>query len=1071
MLIVGLFLLPVAMQAQTTYKAFLSGYNETTPNASSATGEITLTLDGTQLTVEGSFSGLESDYNTNVGSHIHAGAAGTDGGVAISLDPSLDADNRGGTYQASNNTFTLTADQVSAMEAGNLYVNIHSVDIPSGEIRGQIYLESNTAPGVTDITVPADGAALTVAGFPSTPFVPEWTASADSENDPLYVWQLAADDAFTTLLLTASAGTEEQFNADFQAVDDILAGAGVEVGQTITVYHRAIATDGSNVTVGNSASVELTRGEVAVEEYTALLSGLNEVPAVDSPGEGEVTVNLDVNEITVQGTFSGLGSAFNTNVGAHIHLGYAGSNGGVEVPLNPEVDADGLGGVFGVSENTFTLTDTQVEAMQRGQLYVNIHTVDKPSGELRGQILMADNAAPGTTEITSPADGATLTIEGDLSTPFAAEWAGTTDTDMNDTVRYVWQLSASDSFESLLVNASVGTETQFVTDFETVDAILESAGVEVGQTIPVYHRAVATDGSNVTAGNASTVTLTRGVVEEPTAQVQVIHNAADPAAERVDVYINGDLTLDNFEFRSATNYVDLPANTPVFVGIADSASSSAEDIMVEYEFNLEANENYHLIANGVLSPGNFAGDAEMIGFDLFAFQGIESEAATSEEVYLTVIHGATDAPAVDVYIRGIDEPVIDALAYGDASSTLSVDPTEYELEVALDITDATAAAFDADLSNAGGASIAIFASGFYDVAANQFGPQFGLMAVFADGTTAMLPAKTAQVQVIHNAADPAAATVDGYVNGALALDDFAFRTATGYLELPAYMPNYVGIAGSGSQNVSDTLVTFGYNLPEDGVFQLIANGVLDPSSFEENPDEESTAFNLFVGSSSRTASSDMGEVDFRVFHGATDAPAVDVTLRGGDVLVPNAAYGDLTDYLTVPAGAYGLAVLPAGATDTVAIFNADLSGLGGGAATVLASGFLSPDNDQNGEAFTLIAVLPDGTVVNFDAVGTSTEELAELPSEFRLKGNYPNPFNPTTNIAFSLPASADLKVEVFNILGQKVLTNQYNGFAAGANQTVQIDAAGLNSGVYLYRVTAQTADQTFVDTGRMTLVK
>ncbi|MBL0103833.1 MAG: DUF4397 domain-containing protein [Bacteroidetes bacterium] len=144
---------------------------------------------------------------------------------------------------------------------------------------------------------------------------------------------------------------------------------------------------------------------------------------------------------------------------------------------------------------------------------------------------------------------------------------------------------------------------------------------------------------------------------------------------------------------------------------------------------------------------------------------------------------------------------------------------------------------------------------------------FGLLSINA------LPALgQAEIQIIHNAADPAADTVDVYVNGTLTLDDFAFRTATPFLSVPSGTLLDIGVAPGNSTSVSDTLRNFPVTLTSGQRYVAIANGVIDPMSFAPNPDAQSTAFTLFIQDNIKSVADSANLVDFIAVHGASDAP-------------------------------------------------------------------------------------------------------------------------------------------------------------------------------------------------------
>ncbi|MEP0548208.1 MAG: DUF4397 domain-containing protein [Rhodothermales bacterium] len=694
------------------------------------------------------------------------------------------------------------------------------------------------------------------------------------------------------------------------------------------------------------------------QTFTADLAGANEVPPVDTDASGAVEAVLDGLSLTVSGSFEGLETDFNTAVGAHIHRGAADANGPVIFPLDPTLDGDNRGGTFEPGNNSFTLTQAQADDLAAGLYYVNVHSVGNPSGEVRGQLLEA-------------------------------------------------------------------------------------------------------------AGGA---------------RLQVIHNAADPGAAVVDVYVEEVSTeepfIDDFAFRTATPYVTVPAGVALTVTVAPGNSNNADDGLASFEYTLEEGETYQLIANGVLDPSQFEANpsGEPIAFTLFVNGAGQEDSDTAGEIQLNVVHGATDAPAVDVIARDV-ATLVDGATYGDLTGYIGVPEGRYLLDVTPDeANDVIVATFEADLRGAAGAALTVLASGFLSPDNDQNGEAFGLLAVFADGTTALLPQLTdARVQVIHNAADPAAAVVDIYIEEVStdepAIGDLAFRAATPFIDLPANTTLSITVAPGDSDSADDGLATFPVVLLPGATYSVIANGVLDPSQFEANPSGEPIAFTLFVDDDAQEASTEEDEVQFSVVHGATDAPTVDVIARDVATLVDDATYGDITDYIGVPAGAYTLDVTLADGTTVAATFAADLSGAAGVALTVLASGFLSPENDQNGPAFGLLAVFPDGTTALLPIGAVSNEDGAVSPTAFTLRGAYPNPVQAATTVQFDLGTDARVSVEVFDVLGRRVLQTAPALKAAGTAQEVRIDAGSLPSGAYLYRLTAETAADTLVQSGRLTVIR
>ena len=565
---------------------------------------------------------------------------------------------------------------------------------------------------------------------------------------------------------------------------------------------------------------------------------------------------------------------------------------------------------------------------------------------------------------------------------------------------------------------------------------------------------------------------------QDTARLQVIHNAADPAAETVDIYLDETLLLDDFEFRAATEFIDAPAGVEFMIGVAPSNSMSSADAIATIPVTLEKDKSYVAVANGVLDLSQFAEnpDGLPISFELIAQDGAREQGMSKDKVDIRVLHGATDAPAVDVIARDV-ATLVEGAPYAAMTDYISVPADMYLLDITpAGMNETIVATFSADLSTLGGGAAVVFASGFLNPMNNMDGEAFGLFAALPTGDVVELPAiTTARLQVIHNAADPGAASVDIYVNETLLLDDFDFRAASPYIDAPAGEEFVIGVAPPNSMSSEEAIAQIPVTLMAGETYVAIANGVLDPMNFAENPDGKEIAFELLVKKGAREMGMEKDKVDFIVLHGATDAPAVDVIARDVATLVEGAAYTDITDYISVPAGNYILDVTPAGVNETiVASFEAPLSSLGGGAAVVFASGFLTPDNNMNGAAFGLYAALPNGDVLELTpALGTSVDDdiTTAVISEFELQQNYPNPFNPITTISYAIPERSNVKVIVYDMLGKEVATLVNDEKPAGAYSIVwngvNNEGFQVSSGIYFYALEVES----FSETRRMMLVK
>ena len=143
--------------------------------------------------------------------------------------------------------------------------------------------------------------------------------------------------------------------------------------------------------------------------------------------------------------------------------------------------------------------------------------------------------------------------------------------------------------------------------------------------------------------------------------------------------------------------------------------------------------------------------------------------------------------------------------------------------------------------------------------------------------------------------------------------------------------------------------------------------------------------------------------------------------------------------------------------------------------TINKNGFFTPDSVNKKYIITVSdtsETLSDTAIVIIEE--PEGVEKIELPSEFSLSQNYPNPFNPTTTIKYTLKTASQVRLEVFNILGQRVMLPVNKVMQAGAYEAV-LNLSAFASGVYFYRLIAvdqkSGSRNNFVSVKKMILLK
>ncbi|MCF8230055.1 MAG: DUF4397 domain-containing protein [Bacteroidales bacterium] len=544
-----------------------------------------------------------------------------------------------------------------------------------------------------------------------------------------------------------------------------------------------------------------------------------------------------------------------------------------------------------------------------------------------------------------------------------------------------------------------------------------------------------------------------------TARLQVIHNAADTNASEVDLWVNGEKMIDNFPFRYATPFADAPAGSTLDIRILPANSTSPDNPLWSGLFSLEGGKKYILVANGIVAANGYS---PVQPFNLFVYDEAREMAGMSDFTDMLVFHGATDAPAVDIRDPQSGTVIVNDMSYGDFEGYLELPTDNYVLELTDMNGDATVGYYNVPLAdlNLQNQAVTVVASGFLNPSNNNNGPSFGLFVALPQGgqmmelTQANVQKPKARVQVIHNSADRSAQVVDVWMNGDMLIDNFAFRTASPFVDVPAEEDITIDILPFDSDDNANPIASYTYNLSENETYILVANGLINQEDYTLFQ-----AFDIYVYPQAREMAMDNSMTDVLVFHGATDAPTVDVVEvgAGAGTIVDDLSYGNFAGYLELPTADYILELRDENQEVSVANYLAPLATLGleGAAISVVASGFLNPAENDNGPSFGLFVALPSGGELLQLTSTTSVEE--EETKQIEKLNIYPNPARSFINVDFDIKNDDTVEISILDLTG-KVLANYTSNESGNVRKQFNVD--GMPEGLYLIRFASNDEVQT-----------
>lgn len=519
------------------------------------------------------------------------------------------------------------------------------------------------------------------------------------------------------------------------------------------------------------------------------------------------------------------------------------------------------------------------------------------------------------------------------------------------------------------------------------------------------------------------------------ARVQVINNTGDAMLNAVDVYFDGLLQVDDLTFRTSTAFFDINITGPVDIGVALNTAVTVNDTFYQTTVTLMQNNRYIIVLNGIESPSGYSPSTP---FGAHIYNMGRESASNPSNTDLLFMHGVTDLGAFDV--RGNLDIYANDISYGTFSSYNEILTNDMKIRTTNTLGNEINTFYEAQLQSWSMNNLAgiVCASGFDDPSSNSNGPNVGFFLASSQGgpmlqLQATTPDPFARMQFIHNSADTTADTIDLYYMGEKMLDDFAYLTATPYLDVYGNTPAEIGIAPANSTSINDTFYSTTLSFDSAKTYSVIAHGIESDTNYKPLVPFMVSSYN-----NAKEVASSGSVTEILAMHGSTDAPTIDI-VEGSNTLFNNIFYGFFSNaYSSVNTQNYTFDLTDAGG-QVIESYEANLStwSMQGKTGTLVSTGFIEPDSNSQGPAIGLYMAIPEGGPLVQLPIAVSVNNVKNTNNNITL---WPNPANDILHTGDVSNGTAS----VYDITGKLVSYTTVQGNS--------ISISNLPSGTYIIQV-------------------